>query len=148
MKISTKGRYGLRCMVDLAANSAHDHVSVKSIAERQKISENYLEQVFSSLRKAGLVKSIKGSQGGYIVNGSLSEIRVSHILKALEGSLAVVETSKEELQNENETEQVISKFVWDKINQEINNVVESITLEMLVEDYIKLKQKDVLMFYI
>jgi Rrf2 family protein len=135
-------------MVDLAANSTHDHATVKSVAERQGISENYLEQVFSSLRKAGLVKSIKGSQGGYIVNGSPSDIKVSQILNALEGSLAVVETNKDELQNENMTEQILVKFVWSKINQEINNVVESITLDMLVDEYKKLQGKDVLMFYI
>jgi Rrf2 family cysteine metabolism transcriptional repressor len=62
MKISTKGRYGLRSMVDLAVNSSGEHVSLSSIAERQNISENYLEQVFSTLRKAGLVKSVKGAQ--------------------------------------------------------------------------------------
>lgn len=148
MKISTKGRYGLRCMVDLAANSTYDHVSVKSIAERQGVSENYLEQVFSSLRKAGLVKSIKGSQGGYILNGSPSEIKVSDILKSLEGSLVVVDTSEEELQNQNSTDQILTKFVWDRINQEINKVVESITLEKLVDEYKKLIQNDALMFYI
>ena len=146
MKISTKGRYGLRCMVDLAVNSSSEHVSVKSIAERQGISENYLEQVFSSLRKAGLVKSIKGSQGGYMLNGDPGEIRVSHILNALEGKLEVVSSSGES--EINKTEQIISKLVWDKINEEINNIVESITLETLAQEYRKLNQKETYMFYI
>ena len=73
MKISTKGRYGLRAMVDLAVSSVNEQVPLSTIAENQNISVSYLEQVFSTLRKAGLVKSIKGAQGGYIL-GDIREI--------------------------------------------------------------------------
>lgn len=90
MKISTKGRYGLIAMVDIAINETSENVTIKSISERQGISEGYLEQIFSSLRKAGLVKSIKGSQGGYILGNSISNITIGDILRTLEGSLKVI----------------------------------------------------------
>lgn len=91
MKMSTKGRYGLRAMLDIAINSRGDIVNVKSIAERQNISESYLEQVFSILRKAAIVKSIKGAQGGYILADDPSNITVGQILRTLEGNLNVVD---------------------------------------------------------
>ena len=83
MKISTKGRYGLRAMLDLALNSKMGHVSLYSIAERQGISESYLEHMFSTLRKAELVKSIKGAQGGYTLAYSPSKIKIGTNTKSL-----------------------------------------------------------------
>src|SRR5665647_557540 len=93
MKVSTKGRYGLRSMIDLAINATEGHVALLYIAERQNISVNYLEQVFSTLRKAGLVKSVKGAQGGYILGDSPSRITIGRILRTLEGNLSIVEES-------------------------------------------------------
>jgi Rrf2 family protein len=94
MKLSTKGRYGLRAMVDLAVHSSGEHVALYSIAERQNISENYLEQVFSILRKAGLVKSVKGAQGGYTLADKPSNISIGAILRVLEGDLSVPRYAK------------------------------------------------------
>ncbi|HOB20914.1 MAG TPA: Rrf2 family transcriptional regulator, partial [Candidatus Atribacteria bacterium] len=79
MKISARGRYGLMAMLDLAVNSANEHISLYSIADRQNISPSYLEQVFSLLRKAGLVNSIKGAYGGYKLAGEPRDIRVGDI---------------------------------------------------------------------
>ena len=149
MEISTKGRYGLRAMLDLAANYNGEQVSEKSIAERQEISENYLEQVFSALRKAGrnLVKSIKGAQGGYILAGGSASIKVSEIIQALEGEIAVVETN--ELQGSlNKEETVIKSMVWEKINESILSVLESLTLESLLDEYKKLNENASSMYYI
>ena len=84
MKVSTKGRYGLRAMIDLSLYSKNELVPLASIAERQDISKSYLEQVFSALRKAGLVKSIKGAQGGYSLSTGPEDITVGMILRALE----------------------------------------------------------------
>ena len=95
MRLSTKGRYGLRAMVDLAVYSKSEHVALNSIAERQGISMNYLEQVFSTLRKSGLVKSIKGAQGGYILSEEPSNIKVGRILRVLEGPLSVIDDNTE-----------------------------------------------------
>lgn len=148
MKLSTKGRYGLRAMVDLAAHSKVEHVPLNSIAERQQVSENYLEQVFSTLRKAGLVKSVKGAQGGYILTEKPENISVGTILRALEGDLAIVEESGEEKDPAQSIEHCIQVHVWDKVNACINELVDSITLEDLVDSYKKLQGDQVLMFYI
>ena len=91
MMISTKGRYGLRLMLDLATEGSERPVPVKEIAKRQNISEKYLEQIISPLSKAGLVKSIRGAQGGYILTRPATEITAGDILRAAEGTIAPVE---------------------------------------------------------
>ncbi|MCE5285147.1 MAG: Rrf2 family transcriptional regulator, partial [Pelosinus sp.] len=135
MLISTKGRYGLRAMVDLAINSTGEHVALNSIAERQNISANYLEQMFSLLKKAGLVKSIKGSQGGYILAHKPASITVGSVLRALEGDLATVDESDIKRTPNNSIEYCLTINVWDKLNESINLVVDSITLEDMIDEY-------------
>ena len=144
MKISTKGRYGLRAIIDLALNSNGEHVSLVNIAERQDISKNYLEQVFSTLRKAGIVKSVKGAQGGYELAKDPSEITAGEILRALEGSLSVVNSSNEK--ESNAIEKCINKNVWNKIDESVNTVIDNTTLEDLINEY--KKDSDVIMYYI
>ncbi|RCX17263.1 BadM/Rrf2 family transcriptional regulator [Anaerobacterium chartisolvens] len=149
MKLSTKGRYGLRAMVDLAVNSGGDHVALYSIAERQGISENYLEQVFSTLRKAGLVRSVKGAQGGYILASDPSAIKVGTVLRALEGELLIADEEVENSEQSARSVQYCIKVnVWDKINESINSVVDSMTLEDLVNEHKRLSGDSALMFYI
>lgn len=138
MKISTKGQYGLRAMVDLAIHSTGEQIPLNSIAERQNLSVGYLEQVFSSLRKAGLVKSVKGPQGGYSLAHSASDITVGDVLRTLEGDLSVVEELDERQNTDNDIEYCITEKVWKKINQSISEVVDLITLEDLVVAYKKL----------
>lgn len=147
MKISTKGRYGLKAMVDLAINSINDSVTLKSISQRQSISEGYLEQIFSSLRKEGLVKGRKGSQGGYVLGKSINEITVGNILRALEGELVVVERDDKEVVNEDKLDSCIRNHVWDRLNNSINDIVDSITLEDLVINYNNLVNSNY-MYYI
>ena len=137
MKISTKGRYGLRAMVDLAINSSGEHVALNCIAERQNVSDNYLEQVFSTLRKAGLVKSIKGAQGGYVLSRNPSSISVGEILRILEGDLSVVDESEIENLPFQSIEYCLKASVWDKINERINTVIDSLTLEDMINEYKK-----------
>jgi len=149
MRLSTKGRYGLRAMVDLAANSMGDHVSLYSIAGRQNISENYLEQVFSALRNAGLVKSIKGAQGGYILSDEPSDIKVGTILRALEGNLSLVdEDGGDDGSPDNAVQNCIKINVWDKINECVNRIVDSMTLQDLVNEYRKMSGENTVMYYI
>lgn len=138
MKISTKGRYGLRAMVDIALNSNGDFIPLKQIAERQNISENYLEQVFSTLRKSDLVKSIRGSQGGYTLSKEASKVTVGEVLRALEGELSITGDESESSSFEKSIEDCIKITVWQEVNKSINAVVDSITLEDLVEQYKKL----------
>lgn len=146
MKFSTKGRYGLRAMVDLAVHSSGEQVALCNIAERQGISINYLEQVFSVLRKSGIVKSVKGAQGGYILSEDPSKIKVGQILRILEGPISVIDESA----NEHETiiQQCIRVAVWDKMNFALNELVDSVTLEDLAERYRKLNGYDDAMYYI
>jgi len=149
MKLSTKGRYGLRSMLDLALNSYGEHVSLCSIAERQNISENYLEQVFSTLRKAGLVKSIKGAQGGYVLADDPSNITIGRILRALEGNLMIVDEDVEDTNlYRNNIKICIKENVWDKVNESIEKVVDSLTLQDLVNSYKRMTGEEALMFYI
>jgi Rrf2 family transcriptional regulator, cysteine metabolism repressor len=146
MKISTKGRYGLRAMLDLAIYSSGEHISLLSIANRQDVSVNYLEQVFSILRKAGLVISVKGAQGGYMLASPPSKIRVGDILRCLEGNLCVVDEETEKGNEPTPIQQCIAHNVWEKINGSINEVVDSITLDDLANDYNGMNQYP--MFYI
>lgn len=143
--MSTKGRYGLKAMLDLSINSLGDQVSLKSIAQRQDISENYLEQVFSTLRKAGLVKSIKGPQGGYILGKDASEITIGEILRSLEGDLSIVSLSDDALNDKMEL--CINSNVWEKINNSIKLTVDSISLKDLTEEYKKIESDDALLMY-
>lgn len=145
MKVSTKGRYGLRAMADLTLNSKNEHITLKSIAQRQSISENYLEQVFSALKKAGLVNSIKGPQGGYTLSDEASNITVGKILRVLEGDLSVI---AEESSRVNIVEDCLKMVVWDKINQCVDELVDSITLEDIAETYSKLAVNEAYMYFI
>ena len=88
MKISTKGRYALRLMLDLALNDTGEYISLKSIAARQEISEKYLEQIILVLSKAGFVRSVRGANGGYRLSRAAKEYTVGEILRLTEGSLA------------------------------------------------------------
>ncbi|NLO09589.1 MAG: Rrf2 family transcriptional regulator [Clostridiales bacterium] len=136
MKVSTKGRYGLRAMIDLALYSKNDLVPLVSIADRQNISKSYLEQVFSALRKAGLVKSIKGAQGGYVLSSDSNEITVGMILRALEGDLSVV--PMEDTVNTNRIESYIRDKIWNEIDERVFSFIDEITLKDIMEDYLKM----------
>ena len=133
MKLSTKGRYGVKAMVDLAINYGEEPVSIKSISERQNISEYYLEQLFSSLRKAKLIKSIRGAQGGYILNRSPEEINIHEIIEVLEGPIEVSNCLEDEACNKIDC--CATRLLWKKIKDSIDTVTSSITLKDIVDDY-------------
>ncbi|GKX29137.1 AsnC family transcriptional regulator [Vallitalea longa] len=136
MKLSTRGRYGLRAMVDLVINSKENNISLKSISKRQGISVNYLEQIISILKKAGYVKSARGAKGGYSLAKSPKDISVGDVLRALEGNLNPVDCA---LVNEgkqcDEADFCITKVVWKKISDSINDVVNNMSLQDLVDGH-------------
>ena len=133
MKISTKGRYGLRALIDLAQYSEIEPVSISSIAARQDISERYLEQLMTLLKKAELVKSIRGAGGGYVLAKGTGEISVGDVLRALEGSLEPVEcTAFKEEDTCAAADGCVTKYVWQRINESINRTVDEISLKQLV----------------
>ena len=131
MKISTKGRYALRLMLDLAMNGENNIVRIKDIAERQQISDKYLEQIISVLNKAGYVRSTRGPQGGYSLRKAPEEYTVGDILRLTEGSLAPVACVEEEGSCEREVD-CVTVDVWKQLNQAISDVVDHITLADLV----------------
>lgn len=133
MKISTKGRYALRLMLDLAMNSVGEPVSLKDVAKRQGISEKYLEQIISVLNRAGYVKSIRGAQGGYLLRRAPEEYTVGMILRLTEGSLAPVTCVEDGDFPCERQENCVTVILWKKINDAINSVVDSITLQDLVD---------------
>ncbi|MBU3192135.1 Rrf2 family transcriptional regulator [Clostridium bowmanii] len=148
MNISTKGRYGLRAMVDIAVHSLGEYIPLKVIAERQAISENYLEQVFSVLRKAKLVKSARGSQGGYTLSRVASKITVGEVLRILEGDLSITGDDDGALGLDKTIKVCINTMVWQKVNEQINKVMDSVTLQDLVEKYKSLNTEYTLDFII
>lgn len=141
MKISTKGKYGLRAMIDLAQYSEQEAVSISSIAQRQKISESYLEQLVAKLKKAGLVISIRGAAGGYRLARPASDISVGDVLRALEGDVrAVICTAQTEEGCEGE-ELCVTKYVWQRINESIEKTVDEMMLDQLVVESRKAQEK-------
>ncbi len=132
MKISTKGRYAVVAMYDLAMNFQTMPVSLKSIATRQGISEAYLEKLMSYLKKANLVESTRGAQGGYVLAKSPSEITVGDIIRVMQGPIAPVDCllSIQPFDDQycEKSDSCITKNVWQKVGQSIENVLDSITL--------------------
>jgi len=133
LKLSTKGRYGVKAMLDLAVHYGPEPISIKSISARQGISEYYLEQLFAPLRKAQLIKSVRGAQGGYILNRIPMEITVLEIMDVLEGPVGISEC----LDNEDcdKFEACATRVLWKKIRDSINSVMAGVTLQDMLNDY-------------
>lgn len=133
MKISTKGRYAVRVMLDLAMNDTGECIKVKEIASRQSLSEKYLEQIIAVLNKAGYVKSVRGAQGGYRLAKDPKECTVGMILRLTEGSLAPVACLDAGADECERCDTCETLEVWNEVYRAINNVVDNITLAELVE---------------
>ncbi|MCH5266220.1 MAG: RrF2 family transcriptional regulator [Lachnospiraceae bacterium] len=132
MKISTRGRYALRLMLDLALNDSGTPLRIKQIAQRQDISDKYLEQIVSILNKARYVQSIRGPQGGYLLTKKPEEYTVGMILRLTEGSLAPVDCVEAEFPSCEKMEDCVTSIVWKKMNDAINDVIDNITLADLM----------------
>jgi len=132
MRLSTKGRYGARAMLDLALNSSKGPVLLREIAKRQEVSEKYLEHSITTLRKAGLVRSIRGARGGYVLAKLPSQIRLSEIMEVLEGSMAPVECV-DDPQVCQRAQLCVTRDIWAEMKEAIDNILESITLQDMVE---------------
>ena len=148
MKFSKKSRYGLRALIDLSANSKHEQVALNSIAERNQISPQYLEQVFASLRKAGIVKSIKGSLGGYFLGRPAKEITVSSIIEALEGDYRLEGEESSEGSRCPGSAKAIQKLVIDQVNDQLEEILNSVTLYDLEKEFQEYTDYGQNMYYI
>lgn len=148
MKLSKKCRYALRTLIDLAANSENEYTVLGSVAARNSISLQYLEQVFALLRKAGIVKGIKGFQGGYRLNVDPKELTVSEILEVLDGAY---EIEAEEMPEDSHGRGIavsIQELVIDRINSQLDQILKNITLDELRRNYLDYKENDQDMYYI
>ncbi len=132
MRLSTKCRYGLRAMIDLALFSGRSHVALRDIADRQEISLKYLEQDFSILKRSGLIRSVKGAQGGYLLARPASEIRVGEIIEILEGDLYLIDPPTGE---EPPIRAFLYTNLWNDLNHDVADIFHSVTLAELAEEY-------------
>jgi Rrf2 family cysteine metabolism transcriptional repressor len=132
MKLSTRTRYGMRALLELALAHKAGPMQIKVIAERQNISNKYLEQLVAMLKTAGLVRSIRGPHGGYVLSKEPKEIKLVDVFKTLEGSTLTVECVEDEQICNNHSD-CITRRLWMEINQAIIGVLESKTLGDLVE---------------
>lgn len=139
MKISTKGRYGLTIMMELATRLGDGPTSLKSIAEKHQLSEHYLEQLVAPLRNALMIKSVRGAYGGYILSKKPEEITTGEIIRVLEGPISPVDFTEED--------DPAKRDLWIRIRDAIADVLDSTTLADLV--YFKdIGKHDNYMFYI
>ncbi|MFE4520588.1 cysteine metabolism transcriptional regulator CymR [Cytobacillus firmus] len=139
MKISTKGRYGLTIMIELAKKHGEGPTSLKSIAQTNDLSEHYLEQLIAPLRNAGLVKSIRGAYGGYILGKEPEKITSGDIIRVLEGPISPVEGI--------EDEEPAKRELWMRIRDAVKDVLDNTTLEDLAS-HTDTGESDAYMFYI
>lgn len=133
MKISTKGRYAVRVMLDLALNDRGECIKVKDIAGRQGISEKYLEQIIAVLNRAGYVKSVRGAQGGYRMAKAPGEYTVGMILRLTEGSMAPVACLEEGAPECGRCDTCETLEVWRELYEAVNSVIDNVTVEDLAE---------------
>lgn len=137
MKISTRGRYGLLAMIDIAYHQKSGCVNLKSVASRQGLSEHYLEQLIHPLKKAGFVKSIRGAQGGYLLGRKPEDISAGDILRILEGSLSPVECldgNKTSCGSLN-CSTCVTRPLWEKMLDSVSSILDNTMLDKLVLDY-------------
>lgn len=136
MRLSTKSRYGLRALFDIAYNSVNHPAQIQDISRRQKISPRYLEQIFQSLKRKGILKSKRGPQGGYILARSPEEITVKEILQATEGDMALVECASGGKRKKEECSfdgSCVTQTVWQEASAKLDEFFATITLKTLCE---------------
>lgn len=133
MKISTKGRYALRLMLDLAINDGEELIRIKDISKRQGISEKYLEQIISYLKKAGYVKSLRGAQGGYRLSMEPKDYSVGMILRLTEGNMAPVGCLEEKEESCQRADSCITIRLWSMLNDAVKSVIDKVTLQDLLD---------------
>lgn len=135
MKISTKGRYALRIMIDLVQHDTGEAISLKEIAERQEVSAKYLELIIAILNKAGFVSSTRGKAGGYRLTRKPSQYTVGSILKLTEGSLAPVACLGSGEHACQRAEKCVALPMWQQLDRLIDDYLESVTLANLIEQF-------------
>jgi Rrf2 family protein len=132
LRLSTRGRYGIHAMYDLAVSFEGGPQPLKAIAERQSVPEAYLEQLMAPLRRDGLVKSVRGAQGGYLLSRPPAEITIGQVLRTLEGDLAIIECLTED-DFCDRADGCPTRKVWKQVRDGLNSIVDGITLQDMLE---------------
>ena len=135
MRLSTKGRYGVLAMYELACRYGNGPVSIKEIAEKQNFSDSYMEQLFSTLKKAGLIVSLRGAKGGYILSREPKDISVGEIIRALEGPIERADSlGGPEADVCRKSGECVTKGLWMEIRDSINNIIDNRSLQDLMDN--------------
>jgi len=135
MKLSTRGRYGLRALIDMTQHADQGPLTTRMIAQRQGISERYLEQLMVPLKRSGLIKSIRGSQGGYVLGRKPEQITAGDIIRVLEGPIAPVEcVSETNPENCVRSDHCVTRMLWIKVRNAMTEVLDSCTLAELAQE--------------
>lgn len=143
MNISTRGRYGVRALIEIALNVEQGPVRINSIAQKQRIPVSYLEQILNKLRRSEVIKSVRGSKGGYLLNKPKDEITVREVIEVLDGPFAVADCSKDRCPRETciGPENCVASRLWRKVEDNLDNFLGSITLEDLLQDTRKIRAR-------
>ena len=133
MRLSTRGRYALRAMIDLALHADEEPIPRSDIAERQEVSAHYIEQLFVKLRRAGLIESVKGPGGGYILAKSADQIRAGDIIRTVEGPIALVHcvAPQQEEATCHRVDSCVTHLLWQRLSDKVAEVLDSVTLKDL-----------------
>lgn len=148
MKLSMKSIYGVTAMVDLAVYEKYGPVTVQQISERQGIPSSYLELIFSALKKSGIVDSIKGNQGGYLLAEETKDIQAGRILRILEGTLSVIDENRAQTTSQTKISRCLKSYVWSAMDKALYEYLYSVSLEKLVESYLENSPEVGSMYYI
>ena len=132
MKISTKGRYALRMLCDLALHYEDGFISLKDIAERQSISKKYLEQIVPLMNKSGLLKTNRGNKGGYMLANKPDEVTVGYVLRATEGSLAPVACLEPPVNECPRSAECATLYVWEGLYKHVTDYLDGITIQDII----------------
>ncbi len=135
MKLSTRSKYGMNAMFELALRHGGGPASIKDISEAQSIPEAYLEQLFIPLKKAGLIVSVRGAQGGYTLAKSPADISIGAVIRTLEGSLFPVECLEDEGGCCERGSTCAGRIIWEKLYSSITNVIDKLTLQDILMEY-------------
>lgn len=145
MRISSRGEYGVRALFDLAQRYGEGPIPLKQIAERQDVSDHYLEQLMGALRKAGLVVSVRGAQGGYELARPPEAITIGDVIRALEGPVLTVygaQAETERAETVDSPERLALVETWKKLSQRVNEVLDSVTLAHVCDEAARMKARD------
>ena len=145
MNLSTRGRYGLRALLELSSLSSRGPVNLRDLSERQKMSISYLEQIFNKLKKAGIVRSIRGAKGGYLLALKEDKITVSKVISALDGPISFSQCDNPDLREKSCTgpSTCVTRILWKDLEDKIDEMLSSITLKDLKTERLNINKKGV-----